>query len=284
MEYDPDNNEQSFVDEKQSLSDEELRKTVVRRGDKYRQAEEEKAQSEQKKVAEKPKTDKKATPPARPIINMSSGFFNPEQKSEFKGGAFSLYFMKLLVNLISVITLGLAYPAMVCMYNKWLCSHTYINGRKMRFDGNGLQLFGKYLLWAFLTVITLGIYSFWLAVNMKKWIVSHTHYVDEEGEQVKSEFTGGAIGMFFVYLGALLLSVVTLSIGTYWAICFVQKWTVNHTVVDSYKMKFTGKGGALLGKCIVWFLLTLITLGIYHFWLEVKYKKWTVSKIDGINE
>ncbi len=96
--------------------------------------------------------------------------------SQFTGGLLGLIGINLLVGLISGITLGLGYPWAVCIKERWIAKHTYIDGRQLRFDGTGSQLFGKYLLWMLLTVATLGIYVFWLEIKMKQWIVKHTHF------------------------------------------------------------------------------------------------------------
>lgn len=303
MEYDPDNVEH-FISANETntfKSTDEVKKTVVRRGDKFRQAEEEKKEQklqsvqseENSKEDKKAKDSKKKSKKEQEVVQPEDSdrwiiapvdFFEEEKKSRFTSGAFGLFFIRLLVTLVSTITLGLAYPSMVCFYYKWVAANTEINGRKTYFDGNGLQLFGKYVLWVFLTVITLGIYSFWLVVKMKQWIVSHTHYVDEAGEDKKSEFTGGAFGLFFARLGAVLLTIVTLTIGFAWAKCRLERWKANHTVIDGYKQRFTGKGGSLFGKYVLWTLLTIITLGIYSFWYQANWKKWITANTQGINK
>ncbi|MDE7349312.1 MAG: hypothetical protein K2N53_06580, partial [Clostridia bacterium] len=50
-----------------------------------------------------------------------------EQSSIFSGGMLANYFIKLATLIVSLITLGLAYPAMVCWKLKWEASHTYLN-------------------------------------------------------------------------------------------------------------------------------------------------------------
>ena len=208
--------------------------------------------------------------------------FDSAVQSKFTGGAFGLFFVRFFVLFVSTITLFLAFPAMMCFYYKWVASHTEINGKKMYFDGNGLQLFGKYLLWSFLTVITLGIYSFFLVIKMKKWITSHTHYVDlANNEESKSKFTGGTFKLFFVRLWAVIVTIITLSFGAYWAKCFVERWKAKHTIIDGYRQSFDGKASQLFGKCVLWGFLTVITLGIYSFWFMTNYKKWIVSHTNG---
>ncbi len=99
-----------------------------------------------------------------------------EQKSYFDGGLLQLIGWKILGFLLTLITLGIAFPWAKCMVESWETKHTVIEGRRLRFDGTGGQLFGNYIKWVLLTIITIGIYSFWLAIKMKKWVVKHTHF------------------------------------------------------------------------------------------------------------
>ena len=98
--------------------------------------------------------------------------------SKFTGGLLGLIGINLITRFLSIITLGLAFPALVCMRERWYAKHTFIDGKQLEFDGTGLGLFGSYIKWFLLTIITLGIYSFWLSNKMKKWIISHTHFYD----------------------------------------------------------------------------------------------------------
>ena len=97
-------------------------------------------------------------------------------ESKFTGGLLGLIGISILMWLLCFITLGLGAPWAVCMKERWLASHTYIDGQKLRFDGTGMQLFGNYIKWILLTVITLGIYGFWMGIKMKQWITKHTHF------------------------------------------------------------------------------------------------------------
>ena len=102
-----------------------------------------------------------------------------EQKSRYTGGAIVRSLMKWLSVIVSIITLSLALPAMVCWRERYECRHTYIDNKQLRFDGHALQLLGKFVLWVLLTVITFGIYGFWLSIKKKKWKTKHTHFADE---------------------------------------------------------------------------------------------------------
>ncbi len=102
---------------------------------------------------------------------------NPaESKSTFDGRLIQLIGYNLLSFLITICTLGIAYPWAKCLKENWGVKHTIIDGNRLVFDGKGIQLFGKYIVWFILTIITFGIYGLWLSIKMKKWVASHTHF------------------------------------------------------------------------------------------------------------
>ena len=93
--------------------------------------------------------------------------------SRFEGRLIALIGINLLTSLVSIITLGFAYPAMYCFKKRWIYRNTIINGLQLKFTGTGAQLFGKYILWTFLTIITIGIFSLWLPIKYQQWEVKH---------------------------------------------------------------------------------------------------------------
>ena len=203
----------------------------------------------------------------------------PKYESTFTGGAFANAFIGLISVLVTAITLGIAYPVMKCWHTRWHAKHTYINGRRLYFDGRAVQLFGRYLLWWFLSIITLGIY-YVVAMQLKltEWKTKHTHYLcnaDDSG--YCSRFTGRWYQLFCVNFVAMLVTVITLGIGYFWAHCYRLRWYCKHTIIDGDGLRFDGRARQYFGKLVVWILLTVVTIGIYTFWLTVKSHKWTIS-------
>lgn len=96
--------------------------------------------------------------------------------SKFDGGLLGLIGINLLQGLLIMITLGIGAPWAICMKERWIAKHTYIDGKQLAFDGTGAQLIGNYIKWFLLTLITFGIYSFWLEIKLKQWLVKHTHF------------------------------------------------------------------------------------------------------------
>lgn len=207
---------------------------------------------------------------------------NQTANSKFIGGAFANFFINLATLVFGILSLGLAYPALVCWKLRWMASKTYINGRRLVFDGKAMQLFGSYLLWLLLSVATFGIYAiFVMPLNMQRWENKHTHF---EGESGTSVFDGSIWGLFGVRILTTFVNIITLSFGSYWSHCYRERWYRKHQIIDEYRMSFDGTGMQYFGKKFVWRLLTIITLGIYSFWLFVKSEHWTISHVHFASE
>ncbi|WP_434422071.1 DUF898 family protein [Nannocystis pusilla] len=101
---------------------------------------------------------------------------SPAPTFRFDGGAADYLGVAIVAFLLTLVTLGLAYPWALCMVQEWRCHHTLIGGRRLRFTGGGLSLLGLWIKWFLLLIVTLGIYSFWLVPSLNKWIVEHTEF------------------------------------------------------------------------------------------------------------
>ncbi|MEM7574495.1 MAG: hypothetical protein AAF433_16445 [Bacteroidota bacterium] len=88
------------------------------------------------------------------------------------------------------------------------------------------------------------------------------------------EFDGKARNFLVVGLGAFLLTLFTLGLGTPWATTMLLKWKTKHTIVEGRRLIFKGEGSALFGKWILWWFLTLITLGLYGLIVWPRYQRW----------
>ena len=97
----------------------------------------------------------------------------------------------------------------------------------------------------------------------------------------ESRFTGGLLGMLGHAILAALLTIVTLSIGAPWAICYYKRWETEHTYIDGTQLIFDGTGLQLFGSYIKWMLLTIITLGIFGLWMPIKMQQWLVKHTHG---
>lgn len=196
------------------------------------------------------------------------------EKSKFTGNILSWAGINILVFLGTVLTLGIAFPWLVCLKQRYVCAHTYINGRKQYFDGSGIQLIGKFICWLLLTIVTFGIYLFWLGLKVRKWIARHTHYIGVKDGT--SDFDGGLLELVGIGIASNFLTVITVGIASFWMHCWKMRFYCSHTIIDGHRLNFNGTGGQYFGKKIVWCILTVITFGIYGLWLALKSKQWTV--------
>lgn len=89
-----------------------------------------------------------------------------------------------------------------------------------------------------------------------------------------SYFDGGLLEQIIYQLGATIITAITFGICYPWAICFLYKWKMEHTVIEGRRLTFKGTGISLFGNWLKWLLLTIMTLGIYSFWLGIALEKW----------
>ena len=94
----------------------------------------------------------------------------------FDGGAGTFLGTAVAAFLITVLTLGIAFPCAICLKQSWVAKHTIINGKRCKFIGSGIGLFGLWIKWFLLMIVTLGIYGFWIIPELQKWIVEHTEF------------------------------------------------------------------------------------------------------------
>ncbi|MGL5868259.1 MAG: hypothetical protein ACRC1T_01445 [Clostridium chrysemydis] len=82
--------------------------------------------------------------------------------------------------ILGVITLGIAYPWILCNKQKFKCEHTVICGKRLKFIGDPKELIGHWILWWFLIIITLGIYGLVVKIRFSQWITANTIFDDTE--------------------------------------------------------------------------------------------------------
>lgn len=101
---------------------------------------------------------------------------NRSRSFRFDGTAGTYFEPWLIGGLLTIFTLGIAYPWAYCRLQRWRMEHTFIDGRRLVFTGNGGELFGYWLKWSFLGIVTFGIYTFWAVPEFNKWVTERTDY------------------------------------------------------------------------------------------------------------
>lgn len=94
-----------------------------------------------------------------------------------------------------------------------------------------------------------------------------------------STWDGGVVDTIVNSIVASLIMTCTCSIAAPWAICYMMKFIISHTVIDGKRLKFDGDGGSLFAQWIKWLLLCVVTCGIYSFWVAPRLYKWVASHI-----
>ena len=92
-----------------------------------------------------------------------------------------------------------------------------------------------------------------------------------------SYFDGGLLGLIGITAAQFFVTLITLTFGAYWAVCYGLRWHARHTVVNGRRLRFDGTAWQLFGNCLKWFFLTIITLTIYGWWVPIKYRQWVAK-------
>ena len=100
---------------------------------------------------------------------------------------------------------------------------------------------------------------------------------EQKIEFEKSYFDGGLLQLIGWKLLGALVTLITFGICYPFALCFIYKWQMKHTVINGKRLYFDGKGYQLLGRWLLWLLLSIITLGIYTLWIPVQQNKWILK-------
>ena len=194
--------------------------------------------------------------------------------SYFDGGLLELIGWRILAFLITVVTLGIAYPWAECMLYNYQFKHTVYNGKRLKFEGTGGDLFVNMFKWLFFTLITCGIYAFFIPVSKTKWVISNLHFEDEDYITGDSYFDGNTFQLIGVNIICNLLTIFTLGLLYLFSVCYKLKWINKHSIINRKRLIFKGKSLNLWGKYLLWTFLTIITFGIYGLWLGIKMLKW----------
>ena len=95
--------------------------------------------------------------------------------SFFDGNSFQYFGYGFVGALLMIVTLGLAFPWVITMIQKWEIRHKVICGDTLYYEGSALGILGQYIIVWLLNLVTLGLYSPWGTVRLHKYICAHTH-------------------------------------------------------------------------------------------------------------
>ena len=78
------------------------------------------------------------------------------------------------VILLGVVSLGFAYPWMLCMKYEAKYKHTVVCGKRLKFIGDPKELIAHWVLWWILIICTFGLYSIVVKVRFEQRISANT--------------------------------------------------------------------------------------------------------------
>lgn len=200
-------------------------------------------------------------------------------KSEFNGGVFAYYFFNLLKDIVIILSLGFAYPAMQAVYLRWQTKHTVVNGQQLKFTGSAEEFYGRFLVMYALSLLTLGIYYVVkMQVELIKWEAAGVHAED------RMDFVSGVDIKWYKLIGVNclcnLVYLITLGIASPLIRYERTMWFCKHTYINGVALRLDGDENRFFLKCLLWSFLTNITLGIFGMWAAVKVFRLTVSYIS----
>ena len=206
---------------------------------------------------------------------------NTESKtnSYFDGTLLELLAYSYLCDFITIFSVGVLRSWGVCLLNKYIYSHTVIDGKRLKFNGEGDELFAKEFRWNFFKIITFGIYSIWVPTRYKEWETSRLYFEDEKNIAGDSYFTGGVGEYFLINLLTFLITIFSFGLLSPVAHVIKLKWELEHTIINRKVVRFRGSILEFFLKTIGWILLTIITFGIYSLFIPIKKLRWEISNI-----
>lgn len=90
-------------------------------------------------------------------------------------------------------------------------------------------------------------------------------------------FDGGAGTYLGSAIAAFLVTFLSVGLLTPWAIVIRYRWRSKHTIINGYRIRFTGSAAGLFGNWLKWWFFIIITAGVYSFWVAPRLTRWTVE-------
>ena len=205
----------------------------------------------------------------------------------FNGDHAQLVGLRIINNLLTVLTLGFYYPWARAAYLKYIYGETEFMNARFTFHGTGKEMFigflkaigiiiGLYvILFACIfsknpAVMILGIIFIYLAVfalipfaihSSNKYRLSRTSW-----RGIHFGYRGDLKEFFKLYFVNVLLTIVTLGIYSSWMETKITKYVRSNTRFGNIEFNFTGQGLDLFLIKLKGIFLIIVTLGIYSFW------------------
>ena len=214
---------------------------------------------------------------------------NTEYKKllKFNGDHGQLVGLRIMNNILIVLTLGIYYPWARASYLKYIYGESEYTGTRFIFHGTGKEMFIGFLkaigiivgLYVFLLVcifshvmalIILGMITFYIAIlilipiaihGSNKYRLSRTSW-----RGIHFGYRGNLKEFMSLFLREVFLTIVTFGIYGSWMHVKITKYMRSNTRFGNIEFKFEGEGSDLFLIKLKGLFLTILTLGIYAFW------------------
>ncbi len=206
---------------------------------------------------------------------------------KFHGSHGDLVGLRVLNNILKIITLGFYYPWAKVKELKYMYNETeYMNSRFV-FHGTGKEVFKGFIkallmfgvLYAFLLYCSLSnnptlVYVGFIVFNLGffaliplalhgslKYRLSRTSW-----RGIHFGYRGNLKELYGIYLKNIMLTIVTFGIYSSWMRVALNKYTRSNIRFGSIQFAFVGKGVDLFLINLKGVIFSILTFGIYSFW------------------
>lgn len=206
---------------------------------------------------------------------------------KFHGDHGQLIGLRIMNNILTVLTLGFYYPWARAAYLKYMYGETEYIDSRFTFHGTGKEIFmgfikavaiivGLYImLFASIyaqniTLLLLSVLVFYVAIILLIPVAIHGSYKYRLSRTswrgIHFGYRGNLKEFMKLYLLEMFLTIVTFGIYASWMQVKVTKYIRGNTRFGNVEFRFDGNGADLFIIKLKGVLLSIITLGIYTFW------------------
>ncbi len=206
---------------------------------------------------------------------------------KFNGDHSTLVGLRIINNILKVITLGIYYPWARVNMLKYMYGETEFSGSRFVFHGTGREMFIGFikavaLFGAFYAILFYGVFSkniviyiicaliFFIGVSLLIPIAIHSsnryRLSRTSWRGIHFGYRGNFKEFFALYLGNFFLTIITLGLYGSWFQVSMKKYIYGHTRFGNVEARFDGKGLDLFVIKLKGLVFSILTLGIYLFW------------------
>jgi uncharacterized membrane protein YjgN (DUF898 family) len=223
----------------------------------------------------------------------------------FNGDHSTLVGLRIMNNILKVLTLGLYYPWARAAELRYMYGESEYMGSRFTFHGTGTEMFKGfikaiaamavlYILFFYLwlsgkgALMVAGVIIFYagmlcllpLAIHgSNKYRLSRTSW-----RGIHFGYRGDLKEFFKLYMYHGFLSVITLGIYSSWFSVKMQQYIMGRTRFGNVEFRFSGDGFELFIIKLKGFFFSVLTLGIYLFWYMKQRVEFEIKSIKVIQD